>query len=145
MVDKCLGLISVCLLRKPFIIYCTDNTLWTPTCWRLGKGSNDDGTVSGLLESIRRFWTSRKHPTQLTHWGRDKMDPVSQTTLSNAFYWMTMTIRISLKFVSKSPIYNIPTLVQIMAWRRPDDKPLSEPMMVRLPTHIYTTRPQWVK
>ena len=32
-----------------------------------------------------------------------------------------------------------------MAWRRPCDKPLSEPMMVRLPTHICVTRPQWVK
>ena len=32
-----------------------------------------------------------------------------------------------------------------MAWRRPGDKPLSEPMMVRLPTHICVTRPQWVK
>ena len=31
-----------------------------------------------------------------------------------------------------------------MAWRRPGDKPLSEPMMVRLPTHICVTRPQWV-
>ena len=31
-----------------------------------------------------------------------------------------------------------------MAWRRPDDKPLSEPMMVSLPTHICVTRPQWV-
>ena len=32
-----------------------------------------------------------------------------------------------------------------MAWRRPGDKPLSEPMMVRLTTHICVTRPQWVK
>ena len=31
-----------------------------------------------------------------------------------------------------------------MAWRRPGDKPLSEPIMVRLPTHICITRPQWV-
>ena len=41
-------------------------------------------------------------------------------------------------------ISNIPALIQIMAWRRPGDKPLSEPMMVRLPTHICVTRPQWV-
>ena len=39
---------------------------------------------------------------------------------------------------------NIPALVQIMAWRRPGDKPLSEPMMVSLLTHICVTRPQWV-
>ena len=31
-----------------------------------------------------------------------------------------------------------------MAWRRPGDKPLSEPMMVRSPTHICVARPQWV-
>ena len=52
--------------------------------------------------------------------------------------------RISLKFVPKVRINNIPALVQIMAWRRPGDKPLSEPMMVSLLTHICVTRPQWV-
>ena len=31
-----------------------------------------------------------------------------------------------------------------MAWRRPGDKPLSEPMMVRSPTHICVTGPHWV-
>ena len=51
-------------------------------------------------------------------------------------------IQISLKYVPKGPINNSPALVQIMAWRRPGDKPLSEPMMVRLPTHICVTRPQ---
>ena len=52
--------------------------------------------------------------------------------------------RISLKFVPKVRINNIPALVQIMAWRRPGDKPLSEPIMVSLLTHICVTRPQWV-
>ena len=32
-----------------------------------------------------------------------------------------------------------------MAWRQIGDKPLSEPMMVNLLTHICVTRPQWVK
>ena len=31
----------------------------------------------------------------------------------------------------------------MMAWRRPGDKPLSEPMLVRIPTYICVTRPQW--
>ena len=31
-----------------------------------------------------------------------------------------------------------------MAWRLPGDKPLSEPMMISLLTHICVTRPQWV-
>ena len=56
-----------------------------------------------------------------------------------------ITIKISLKFVPMGPINNIPALVQIMAWHRPGDKPLSESMMVSLLTHICVTRPQWVK
>ena len=41
-------------------------------------------------------------------------------------------IQISLKFVPMGPINNMPALVQIMAWGRPDDKPLSEPILIRL-------------
>ena len=47
-----------------------------------------------------------------------------------------ISIKFSLKFLPKGPINNIPTLVQIMAWRRPGDKPLSEPLMVILLMHI---------
>ena len=56
-----------------------------------------------------------------------------------------ISIKISLKFVPYGPINNIPTLVQIMAWCRPGDKPLSEPMMISSLTHICVARPQWVK
>ena len=35
--------------------------------------------------------------TTLTHWGRDKMTAISQTTLSNAFSWMKM-LQLGLKF-----------------------------------------------
>ena len=51
-------------------------------------------------------------------------------------------IEFSLKYVRKGPIDNNRALVQIMAWRRSGDKPLSEPMMISLPTHICVTRPQ---
>ena len=54
-------------------------------------------------------------------------------------------IQISLKFVPKGSINKIPASNQIMAWRCPGDKPLSERMMVNLPTHICVTQPQWVK
>ena len=50
-----------------------------------------------------------------------------------------ISIKISLKFVPKGPISNIPALVQIMAWRWPGNKPLSEPMIVTLPTYICVT------
>ena len=42
-------------------------------------------------------------------------------------------IRTSLKFVPNGPIDNIPALVQIMAWRRSGDKPLSEPVPTQFP------------
>ena len=38
--------------------------------------------------------------------------------------------KMSLKFVPKGPVNNVPAFVQIMAWCRLDDKPLSGPMMV---------------
>ena len=55
-----------------------------------------------------------------------------------------ISIKISLKFVPKGPINNIPALVQIMARRRSGYKPLSESMMVSLLTHLWVTRPQWI-
>ena len=53
-------------------------------------------------------------------------------------------IKISLKFVPKFRINNIPALVQTRAWCRSGDKPLSEPIMFSLLTHICVTRSQWV-
>ena len=41
-------------------------------------------------------------------------------------------MKISLKFAPMGPINNILALVQIMAWRRPGDKPLSESMVFKL-------------
>ena len=70
-------------------------------------------------------------------------DDIFKRIFFNEKVWIP--IKISLKFVPQGPIDNIPALFQIMAWRRPGDKPLSGPMMVRLPTHICVTRPQWVK
>ena len=72
------------------------------------------------------------------------MVTIFQTTFSNAFLNenVQIPIKILLKFVPRGPINYIPALVQIMAWCRPGDKPLSEPMVVSLPTHICVTRPQ---
>ena len=58
---------------------------------------------------------------------------------------VSISIEISLNFVLKCSINNIPALALIMTWRRPGDKPLSEPTMVKMLTHICVTRPQWVK
>ena len=63
------------------------------------------------------------------------MDNILQTAYSGAFSWMKMY---------EFTINNIPALVQIMAWRSPGDKPLSEPMMISLQMYICIIRPQWV-
>ena len=51
-------------------------------------------------------------------------------------------MEISLESVTKGPIDNIAALVEIMAWCRPGDTPLSDAMMVSLLTHLCVTRPQ---
>ena len=52
-------------------------------------------------------------------------DDIFKCIFVNENVWIS--IMISLKFVSKGEINNIAALVQIMAWRRPGDKPLSGP------------------
>ena len=75
--------------------------------------------------------------------GRHFPDDIFKRIFLNENVWISL--KISLKFVPKGPINNIPALVQIMAWRQTGAKPLSESMMVSLLTHICVTRPQWVK
>ena len=76
----------------------------------------------------------------LAHWDRDKMAAISQTTVSHVFF-LYENNWILLKFALIGSLENIPVLVKIMAWRRLGDKPLHEPTMARLPTHICVTRP----
>ena len=71
--------------------------------------------------------------------GRHFTDDIFKCIFLNENVWTA--IEISLKSVPKGPINNIPALVQIMPWRRPGDKPLSEAMVVRLLTHICVARP----
>ena len=74
--------------------------------------------------------------------GRHIADDIFGWIFLNENVWIS--IKIPLKFVAKDPIKNMAALVQIMARRRPGDKPLSEPMMVCLLTHICTTQPHFV-
>ena len=60
--------------------------------------------------------------------GRHVSDDIFKCIFLNENFWISH--KIWLKFVPKVWINKIPALVQIMAWHRPGDKPLSEPMMV---------------
>ena len=59
--------------------------------------------------------------------GRRFPNDIFKHIFINENIWIS--IKISLRFVPKGPINYIPALVQIMAWRRTGDKPLSETMM----------------
>ena len=96
------------------------------------------GILDGEYSLIYCFNTLRQRQN-----GRHFTDDTFKLNFLNENFKNSM--KISLKFVPKGPINNIPALVQIMAWRRSGDKPLSEPVVGSLLTHICVTRPQWVK
>ena len=84
---------------------------------------------------------STKHIVAETQWAQ--FDDIFKCTFLNEN--VGISIEISLKFILKGPMNNIPALVQIMARHRPGDRPLSQPMMIILGAHICITRSQWVK
>ena len=66
--------------------------------------------------------------------GRHFPNDIFKRIFLNEDVWISLNI--SLKFVPKARGNNVPALVQIMALRRPGDKPLSDPMTLSSPTHI---------
>ena len=131
------------------VIYTHGNVL--PIKGNLIEGAHQIKSSETSPESPQ-FFRWRSHPRATTvknlntlrprQNGRHFADGIFKCIFLNENVWIP--IKISLKFIPKGAINKIPALVQIMAWRRQGDKPLSEPMMVRLPTHICVTRPQCV-
>ena len=117
---------------------------------------NDDTRPQRHISRLPQVGFSQSHvwlrfawfSPALTHLSLDKMvailaDDIVKCIFLNENVWISITI--SLNFVHEGPINIIPALVQIMAWQRPGDKPLSELMMIILLTHICATRHHWVK
>ena len=104
--------------------------------------------VSNLLQLSGRicYQTRQKSwsllPSSLTETKWPPFADIFKCIFFNENLWIS--IKISLNFIPMGPVNNIPALVQIKAWRRSGEQPLSEPMVVRLPTYICVTRPQWV-
>ena len=80
-----------------------------------------------------------KHIEVKTKWPPLWQTNIFKDNLLNRNIWIS--IKHSLKFVPMGPIDNSSSLVQVMAWRRTSDKPLSEPMMAQF-SDAYM--PQWV-
>ena len=78
----------------------------------------------------------------LTYWGRDKIPAISQATFSKAFSWMN---RYEFRSKFHCSLFLRVQLTIFQYWfSLVGAKPLSEPMMLRLPTHICVGRLQWV-
>ena len=90
-----------------------------------------------------QFVSFKRRPLINTLKPRQNVDHFTNDIFKCIFLNVWILIKISLKSVLKGPNNSIPALIQIMAWRRPDDKPLFEPMLVSLLTHICVTGPQW--
>ena len=73
--------------------------------------------------------------------GRHFADDMFKCIFLNENVWIP--IEMSLTFVPKGPINNIPALVQIMAWRRPGDKPLSEAIYRRIYASVGLNQLNW--
>ena len=97
----------------------------------IGSKTTDKIRCTGSSLSI---WSFLAYPP-LSHWhieAETKWPSFRKRHIQMHFleWWYINLIYISVKFVPLSQINNIPALFQIMAWRRPGDIPLSEPMIV---------------
>ena len=84
----------------------------------------------------------------LTHWGRDKMAAISQTTFSNAFSWMKM-YEFRLRFHQSLLLRFELTIFQLrfrywLGANQATSHYLNE-WWPSLQTHMCITQPQWVK
>ena len=118
-------------------MHCHQNGYQVHTVKSMDIGIDHDAFLAGVVSGGITINTLRSRQN-----GRHFADDIFKRIFLNENIWILM--KISLKFVPQGSVNNIPALVQIMAGRRPGDKPLSELMMVNLPTHICVTRPQWV-
>ena len=120
---------------------------WNPRTNRMASNAENVSIWWRHHELPLRYWSNRASESVIkfnilrpSQNGRHFPDDIFVCIFLNKNAWISISIL--LKFVLKGPINNSPALVQTVARRRPGDKPLSEPMMFSLLTHICVTRPQ---
>ena len=82
---------------------------------------------SRAADATERTWKDVSY-SSLTHLSLNKMAAILPDNIFNCIFLdenVWILLKISLKFVPKVRNNDIPALVQIVAWRRPSDKPLS--------------------
>ena len=102
---------------------------WFQMLWSCHITVMDDITTAKHYQYVDILWNHGNwkcnfNTLRLRQNGRYFADDTFKCIFFNENAWISL--KISLKFVPKVQINNIPALIQIMAWRRPGDKPLSE-------------------
>ena len=138
------------LVVNPDAEACLQHLQWRPgqSSWWLFHCIEKSAMVQVMANNQQERLSTESIINQFnTLWPRQNGRRFADDTFKRIFLNknVRISIKISLKFLPKGPINNNPALVQIMAWRRSGDKPLSELMMVSLLTHICVTWPQWVR
>ena len=108
------------------------------TVWTMCSSPGNTWVIPSLEWEL--YWARGINTLRPRQNGRHYADDIFKWIFLNENVWFPTK-----RFVPKGLINNILALFQIMAWRRPGDKPLSQPMMVISSTHICVTRPQSVK
>ena len=106
---------------------CYFDNFWCNLSWKFHQ--NDDIFV--LVKVSETAWNSCHEDVNTLRPRQNGChfpDDIYKCIFLNENIWFKF--KVSLEFAPKGPINNISALVQIMAWRRPGDKPLSESMMV---------------
>ena len=95
-----------------------------PTLGWINPAQRAEQSLKNMSDNVSGINTLRPRQNE-----RHFADDIFKCIFLNENTWIS--IKISLRFVPEGPINIIPALVQIMAWRRTGDKPLSEPMMIQ--------------
>ena len=98
-----------------------------------------------------KIWSNTNTNTNTAHQIQIQILTEAETKLSPFYRWhiqihciVRRWFQISLKIVSKGPIYHKPALAPIMAWRWVGNKALSDQWWPGLLMHKCITRPKWV-
>ena len=116
---KCLGQ-HYC----PFKCMCTKPVRVTDEC----GGREHILLLAFLLLYMKIYMMCSLNTLRLRHNGRHLVNNIFKCIFLNENFWISNNM--SLKCVPLDLIDNMSSLVQIMAWCRISDKPLSEPMMI---------------
>ena len=111
--------------------------MYEPGCERAWYTGHDDARPNNIMIDFTHN-SDIEAETKLPLFRIRNFQMHKQCTFLTENVWISL--RISMKFVPKVRINSISAFVQIMALRRPGDKPLSEPIMVSALTHIFVTR-----